>query len=81
MKQRSLIRIFSFSSLWGNYLSKRILFCSSFNFVVLLWVVNKFKLLYVVQGYTDIKKRSILTSMENFVTVLLEAGSPFYTAS
>jgi hypothetical protein len=46
---------------------------------LLLWVGNIFKLLYVVQGYTEIKKRSILTSMENYVTVHLESGSPIYT--
>ncbi|XP_062153642.1 DEAD-box ATP-dependent RNA helicase 7 [Alnus glutinosa] len=39
------------------------------------------KALAKTAGYTDIKKRSILTSMENFVTVLLEAGSPIYTPS
>lgn len=36
---------------------------------------------YGVQGYTDVKKRSLLSSMENHVTVLLEAGKPIYTAS
>ncbi|XP_059449178.1 DEAD-box ATP-dependent RNA helicase 7 [Corylus avellana] len=39
------------------------------------------KALAKAAGYTDIKKRSILTSMENFVTVILEAGSPIYTPS
>nr|XP_043614222.1 DEAD-box ATP-dependent RNA helicase 7-like [Erigeron canadensis]XP_043614223.1 DEAD-box ATP-dependent RNA helicase 7-like [Erigeron canadensis] len=32
-------------------------------------------------GYTQIKQRSLLTSMENYVTVLLEAGRPIYTPS
>jgi ATP-dependent RNA helicase DDX21 len=32
-------------------------------------------------GYTEIKSRSLLTSMENFVTVILEAGRPMYTPS
>ncbi|KAF5800454.1 putative RNA helicase [Helianthus annuus] len=32
-------------------------------------------------GYTEIKKRSLLTSMENYVTLLLEAGRPVYTPS
>ncbi|PWA92671.1 DEAD-box ATP-dependent RNA helicase 7 [Artemisia annua] len=32
-------------------------------------------------GYTEIKKRSVLTSMENYVTLLLEAGRPCYTPS
>ncbi|KAL8049777.1 hypothetical protein ABFX02_06G041400 [Erythranthe guttata] len=32
-------------------------------------------------GYTEIKRRSLLTSMENFVTVLVECGRPIYTAS
>ncbi|KAJ0671468.1 putative RNA helicase [Helianthus annuus] len=32
-------------------------------------------------GYTEIKQRSLLTSMENYVTVLLEAGRPIYTPS
>ncbi|KAI3793067.1 hypothetical protein L1987_35680 [Smallanthus sonchifolius] len=32
-------------------------------------------------GYTEIKKRSLLTSMENHVTLLLEAGRPVYTPS
>lgn len=32
-------------------------------------------------GYTEIKSRSLLTSMENHVTVLLEAGKPIYTPS
>ncbi|KAF7820851.1 DEAD-box ATP-dependent RNA helicase 7 [Senna tora] len=32
-------------------------------------------------GYTDIKKRSILTSQENQVTLLLEIGKPIFTRS
>ncbi|XP_028797452.1 DEAD-box ATP-dependent RNA helicase 7 [Neltuma alba] len=32
-------------------------------------------------GYTDIKKRSLLTSLENYVTLLLEIGRPVYTPS
>ncbi|KAI4347459.1 hypothetical protein L6164_008271 [Bauhinia variegata] len=32
-------------------------------------------------GYTEIKKRSLLTSMENYVTLLLEIGRPIYTPS
>ncbi|KAL4575912.1 hypothetical protein LXL04_011999 [Taraxacum kok-saghyz] len=32
-------------------------------------------------GYTEIKNRSLLTSMENHVTLLLEAGRPVYTPS
>lgn len=32
-------------------------------------------------GYTEVKSRSILTSMENHVTLLLEAGKPIYTPS
>ncbi|XP_076934379.1 DEAD-box ATP-dependent RNA helicase 7-like [Bidens hawaiensis] len=32
-------------------------------------------------GYTEIKQRSLLTSMENHVTLLLEAGRPCYTPS
>ncbi|KAG5558458.1 hypothetical protein RHGRI_008406 [Rhododendron griersonianum] len=32
-------------------------------------------------GYTEIKSRSLLTSMENHVTVHLEAGRPIYTPS
>ncbi|KAL6531265.1 DEAD-box ATP-dependent RNA helicase 7 [Orobanche hederae] len=32
-------------------------------------------------GYTDIKTRSILGSMENHVTVLLECGKPIYSQS
>ncbi|GMY23017.1 DEAD-box ATP-dependent RNA helicase 7-like [Fagus crenata] len=39
------------------------------------------KALAKAAGYTEIKKRSLLASMENYVTVLLEAGSPFYTPS
>ncbi|KEH43757.1 GUCT (NUC152) domain protein [Medicago truncatula] len=30
-----------------------------------------------LQGYTDIKKRSLLTSMENYVTLLLENRKPY----
>ncbi|PNY00969.1 DEAD-box ATP-dependent RNA helicase 7-like protein, partial [Trifolium pratense] len=30
-------------------------------------------------GYTEIKKRSLLTSMENYVTLLLENGRPIFT--
>ena len=55
--------------------------CLSFNFFFLLWVGNMFKLFYAVQGYSEIKKRSLLTSMENYVTVLLEAGTSIYTPS
>jgi ATP-dependent RNA helicase DDX21 len=32
-------------------------------------------------GYTDIKSRSLLSSMDNHVTVLLEAGNPIYSLS
>ncbi|MTV29278.1 hypothetical protein FTX61_28510, partial [Nitriliruptoraceae bacterium ZYF776] len=32
-------------------------------------------------GYTEIKKRSLLSSMENFVTLHLDAGRPCYTPS
>ncbi|EEF51492.1 DEAD-box ATP-dependent RNA helicase 7 [Ricinus communis] len=32
-------------------------------------------------GYTEIKSRSLLSSMENHVTLLLEAGRPIYTPS
>ncbi|KAF7813287.1 DEAD-box ATP-dependent RNA helicase 7 [Senna tora] len=32
-------------------------------------------------GYTDIKKRSLLSSMEDHVTLLLEIGKPIYTPS
>ncbi|XP_061997084.1 DEAD-box ATP-dependent RNA helicase 7 [Rosa rugosa] len=39
------------------------------------------KALAKAAGYTDVKKRSLLSSMENHVTVLLEAGKPIYTAS
>lgn len=35
----------------------------------------------IVQGFTEIKKRSLLTSMENHVTLLFEAGKPIYTPS
>ncbi|GMH18422.1 hypothetical protein Nepgr_020263 [Nepenthes gracilis] len=39
------------------------------------------KALAKAAGYTDIKKRSLLSCMENYVTVLLEAGRPIYTPS
>ncbi|KAL8095961.1 DEAD-box ATP-dependent RNA helicase 7-like [Apium graveolens] len=39
------------------------------------------KALAKTTGYTEIKSRSLLTSMENFSTVLLEAGRPIYTPS
>ncbi|GAB4826010.1 DEAD-box ATP-dependent RNA helicase 7 [Ancistrocladus abbreviatus] len=39
------------------------------------------KALAKAAGYTEIKKRSLLTCMENYVTVLLEAGRPIYTPS
>lgn len=39
------------------------------------------KALAKASGYTEIKKRSLLTSMENHVTLLLEAGRPIYTPS
>ncbi|KAI5424158.1 hypothetical protein KIW84_030393 [Lathyrus oleraceus] len=32
-------------------------------------------------GYTEVKKRSLLTSMENYVTLLLEGGKPMFTPS
>ncbi|KAL4288854.1 hypothetical protein HN51_057047 [Arachis hypogaea] len=32
-------------------------------------------------GYTEMKKRSLLTSMENHVTLLLEIGKPIFTAT
>ncbi|CAN0902624.1 DEAD-box ATP-dependent RNA helicase 7 [Linum grandiflorum] len=39
------------------------------------------KALANASGYTEIKTRSILTSMENHVTLLLDAGKPFYSHS
>lgn len=39
------------------------------------------KALAKAAGYTEIKSRSLLTSMENYVTVQLEAGKPVYTPS
>ncbi|WCJ36549.1 DEAD-box ATP-dependent RNA helicase 7 [Euphorbia peplus] len=39
------------------------------------------KALAKTAGYTEIKKRSLLTSMENHVTLLLEAGKPIYSPS
>ncbi|XP_059667005.1 DEAD-box ATP-dependent RNA helicase 7-like [Cornus florida] len=39
------------------------------------------KALAKASGYTEIKRRSLLSSMENYVTVLLEAGRPIYTPS
>ncbi|CAA7035095.1 unnamed protein product [Microthlaspi erraticum] len=39
------------------------------------------KALAKTAGFTEIKKRSLLTSMENHVTLLFEAGRPMYSAS
>ncbi|XP_048421175.1 DEAD-box ATP-dependent RNA helicase 7-like isoform X4 [Pyrus x bretschneideri] len=39
------------------------------------------KALAKAAGYTEIKKRSLLSSMEDHVTVLLEAGKPIYSPS
>ncbi|KAL0718327.1 hypothetical protein Bca4012_067649 [Brassica carinata] len=39
------------------------------------------KALAKAAGFTEIKKRSLLTSMENHVTLLFEAGKPIYTPS
>ncbi|KAL0403086.1 UNVERIFIED_CONTAM: DEAD-box ATP-dependent RNA helicase 7 [Sesamum radiatum] len=39
------------------------------------------KALAKAAGYTEIKSRSLLTSMENYVTVLLECGRPIYAPS
>ncbi|CAN1265126.1 DEAD-box ATP-dependent RNA helicase 7 [Linum perenne] len=39
------------------------------------------KVLAKASGYTEIKTRSILTSMENHVTLHLDAGKPFYSHS
>ena len=36
---------------------------------------------FYLQGYTEVKKRSLLTSMENYVTLLLEGGKPMFTPS
>ncbi|KAG5382076.1 hypothetical protein IGI04_033546 [Brassica rapa subsp. trilocularis] len=35
----------------------------------------------ITQGFTEIKKRSLLSSLENHVTLLFEAGKPIYTPS
>lgn len=43
--------------------------------------LENFGFLCNVQGYTEIKKRSLLTSMENYVTLLLESGRPIFTPS
>ncbi|KAF9615887.1 hypothetical protein IFM89_026813 [Coptis chinensis] len=39
------------------------------------------KALAKTAGYTEIKNRSLLTSMENYVSVQLEAGKPVFTPS
>ncbi|XXG70403.1 hypothetical protein AAC387_Pa06g3173 [Persea americana] len=39
------------------------------------------KALAKTAGYTEITKRSLLTSLENYVTLLLEAGKTIYTPS
>ncbi|XP_010275981.1 PREDICTED: DEAD-box ATP-dependent RNA helicase 7 [Nelumbo nucifera] len=39
------------------------------------------KALAKAAGYTEIKSRSLLTSMENYATVLLETGQTFYSPS
>lgn len=39
------------------------------------------KALAKAAGYTEIKSRSRLTSMENYVTLLLECGRPIYSPS
>ncbi|KAG6754426.1 hypothetical protein POTOM_042465 [Populus tomentosa] len=39
------------------------------------------KALAKATGYTEIKSRSLLTSMDNHVTLLLESGKPIYTPS
>uniref|UniRef100_A0A7N0T1A6 DEAD-box ATP-dependent RNA helicase 7 n=1 Tax=Kalanchoe fedtschenkoi TaxID=63787 RepID=A0A7N0T1A6_KALFE len=39
------------------------------------------KALAKTAGYSEIKSRSLLSSMENYVTVLLQAGRPIYTPS
>ncbi|OWM75664.1 DEAD-box ATP-dependent RNA helicase 7 [Punica granatum] len=39
------------------------------------------KALAKAAGYTEIKSRSLLSSLENHVTLLLEAGRPIYTPS
>ncbi|KAI8540314.1 hypothetical protein RHMOL_Rhmol09G0253100 [Rhododendron molle] len=39
------------------------------------------KALAKTAGYTEIKSRSLLASMENYVTLLLQAGRPIYTQS
>ncbi|KAH9615484.1 hypothetical protein KSS87_000959 [Heliosperma pusillum] len=39
------------------------------------------KALAKAAGYTDIKERSLLTGMEGYVTLLLEAGKPIYAPS
>lgn len=39
------------------------------------------KALAKASGYTEIKSRSLLASLDNHVTVLLEAGKPIYTPS
>lgn len=39
------------------------------------------KALAKTAGYSEIKKRSLLTSLENYVTLLLDAGKPIYAPS
>ncbi|XP_075501369.1 DEAD-box ATP-dependent RNA helicase 7-like [Primulina tabacum] len=39
------------------------------------------KALAKAAGYTEIKSRSLLTSMENFVTIFLESGRPIHSPS
>lgn len=43
--------------------------------------LTAFWLIVFLQGYTEIKSRSLLTSMENHVTLILEAGKPIFSPS
>jgi ATP-dependent RNA helicase DDX21 len=60
-----------------------------FNYIIFFFrcikttIINRFSYLgkCYLQGYTDVKKRSLLTSMENYVTLLLEGGKPMFTPS
>ncbi|GFY83265.1 DEAD box RNA helicase [Actinidia rufa] len=41
----------------------------------------RLSLVCIMQGYTEIKSRLLLSSMENYVTVMLESERPIYTLS
>lgn len=67
--------------LLAKALAKAVVSTTPFHIFVLLKFISSDMGNCYFQGYTEVKNRSLLTSMEGYVTLILEGGKPMFTPS